>query len=52
MNFLNLEQLPFVGMSYQFHGEKQGAGDHPPDEGEGDGIGDNNQKMLLRGVLP
>src|ERR1700746_2068836 len=25
MNFLNLEQLPFVGMSYQFHGEKQGA---------------------------
>ena len=25
MNFLNLEQLPLVGMSYQFHGEKQGA---------------------------
>jgi mannose-6-phosphate isomerase-like protein (cupin superfamily) len=25
MNFLNLEQLPFVGMSYEFHGEKQGA---------------------------
>src|SRR6476620_5767302 len=25
MSFLNLEQLPFVGMSYQFHGEKQGA---------------------------
>ena len=25
MNFLNLEQLPFVGMSYQFHGEKQGT---------------------------
>ena len=25
MNFLTLEQLPFVGMSYQFHGEKQGA---------------------------
>src|SRR4029453_17844483 len=23
MNFLNLEQLPFVGMSYEFHGEKQ-----------------------------
>jgi mannose-6-phosphate isomerase-like protein (cupin superfamily) len=25
MSFLNLEQLPFVGMSYQFHVEKQGA---------------------------
>ena len=25
MTFLNLEQLPFVGMSYEFHGEKQGA---------------------------
>jgi mannose-6-phosphate isomerase-like protein (cupin superfamily) len=25
MNFLNFEQLPFVGMSYEFHGEKQGA---------------------------
>ena len=25
MSFLNLEQLPFVGMSYQFHGEQQGA---------------------------
>ena len=25
MNFLNFEQLPFVGMSYQFHGEQQGA---------------------------
>jgi quercetin dioxygenase-like cupin family protein len=25
MNFLNLEQLPFVGMSYEFVGEKQGA---------------------------
>lgn len=25
MSFLNLQQLPFVGMSYQFHGEKQGA---------------------------
>jgi len=25
MNFLNLEQLPFVGMSYEFHGEKQGT---------------------------
>ena len=25
MSFLDLEQLPFVGMSYQFHGEKQGA---------------------------
>jgi quercetin dioxygenase-like cupin family protein len=25
MSFLNLEHLPFVGMSYQFHGEKQGA---------------------------
>ena len=25
MSFLNLEQLPFVGMSYEFHGEKQGA---------------------------
>lgn len=25
MSFLNLEQLPFVGMSYEFHGAKQGA---------------------------
>ena len=25
MSFLNLEQLPFVGMSYEFHGEKEGA---------------------------
>jgi quercetin dioxygenase-like cupin family protein len=25
MTFINLEQLPFVGMSYEFHGEKQGA---------------------------
>ena len=25
MSFLNLEQLPFKGMSYEFHGEKQGA---------------------------
>jgi len=25
MSFLNLQQLPFVGMSYQFHGDKQGA---------------------------
>jgi quercetin dioxygenase-like cupin family protein len=25
MNFLNFEQLRFVGMSYEFHGEKQGA---------------------------
>jgi mannose-6-phosphate isomerase-like protein (cupin superfamily) len=25
MNFLNFEQLPFVGMSYEFHGEKEGA---------------------------
>jgi len=25
MSFLNFEQLPFVGMSYEFHGEKQGA---------------------------
>ncbi len=25
MSFLNLEQLPFVGMSYEFLGEKQGA---------------------------
>ena len=25
MSFLNLEQLPFVGMSHQFHGEKHGA---------------------------
>ena len=25
MSFLNLEQLPFVGMSYQFHGEKHDA---------------------------
>jgi mannose-6-phosphate isomerase-like protein (cupin superfamily) len=25
MSFINLEQLPFVGMSYEFHGETQGA---------------------------
>ena len=25
MSFLNLEQLPFVGMSYEFLGETQGA---------------------------
>jgi mannose-6-phosphate isomerase-like protein (cupin superfamily) len=25
MSFLNLDQLPFVGMSYDFIGEKQGA---------------------------
>ena len=25
MSFLNLQQLPFVGMSYEFVGEKQGA---------------------------
>jgi hypothetical protein len=25
MSFLNLEQLPFEGMSYEFHDEKQGA---------------------------
>jgi mannose-6-phosphate isomerase-like protein (cupin superfamily) len=25
MSFLTLEQLPFVGMSYEFVGEKQGA---------------------------
>ncbi len=25
MSFLDLEQLPFKGMSYEFHGEKQGA---------------------------
>ena len=25
MSFLNLEQLPFVGMSYEFVGEKQGV---------------------------
>jgi quercetin dioxygenase-like cupin family protein len=25
MSFLNLEQLPFVGISYEFVGEKQGA---------------------------
>ncbi len=25
MSFLNVEQLPFVGMSHEFHGEKQGA---------------------------
>jgi len=25
MSFLNLEQLPFIGMSYEFHGEKEGA---------------------------
>src|SRR6185295_16860985 len=25
MSFINLEQLPFVGMSYEFVGERQGA---------------------------
>jgi mannose-6-phosphate isomerase-like protein (cupin superfamily) len=25
LSFLNLEQLPFVGMSHEFHGEKEGA---------------------------
>src|ERR1044071_4763325 len=25
MSFTDLDQLPFVGMSYEFHGEKQGA---------------------------
>jgi quercetin dioxygenase-like cupin family protein len=25
MSFTNLEQLPFVGMSHEFHGEKEGA---------------------------
>src|SRR4029077_9011435 len=25
MSFIKLEQLPFKGMSYEFHGEKQGA---------------------------
>lgn len=25
MSFLDLEQLPFVGMSHEFHGEKHGA---------------------------
>ena len=25
MSFLNLEQLPFVGMSHEFVGEKEGA---------------------------
>ena len=25
MSFTNLEQLPFVGMSYEFHGDKEGA---------------------------
>lgn len=25
MRFLKFEQLPFVGMSYEFHGEKEGA---------------------------
>jgi quercetin dioxygenase-like cupin family protein len=25
MSFLKFEELPFVGMSYEFHGEKQGA---------------------------
>jgi quercetin dioxygenase-like cupin family protein len=25
MSFMDFEQLPFVGMSYEFHGEKQGA---------------------------
>jgi quercetin dioxygenase-like cupin family protein len=25
MSFLNLEQLPFAGMSYEFHGDKEGA---------------------------
>ena len=25
MSFMNLQQLPFVGMSYEFVGETQGA---------------------------
>jgi len=25
MSFISLEQLPFVGMSYEFVGEKEGA---------------------------
>jgi quercetin dioxygenase-like cupin family protein len=25
MSFINPEQLPFVGMSHEFHGEKEGA---------------------------
>ena len=25
MSFISLEQLPFVGMSHEFHGEKEGA---------------------------
>jgi len=25
MSFVNLDQLPFKGMSHEFHGEKQGA---------------------------
>jgi quercetin dioxygenase-like cupin family protein len=25
MSFINIEQLPFAGMSYEFHGEKEGA---------------------------
>lgn len=25
MSFIKLEQLPFVGMSYEFHGEQHGA---------------------------
>src|SRR3954463_320715 len=25
MSFINLEQLPFVGMSREFHGEREGA---------------------------
>jgi quercetin dioxygenase-like cupin family protein len=25
MSFTNIEQLPFEGMSYEFHGEKEGA---------------------------
>jgi quercetin dioxygenase-like cupin family protein len=25
MSFTNLDQLPFVGMSHEFHGEKEGA---------------------------
>jgi quercetin dioxygenase-like cupin family protein len=25
MSFTNLEQLPFAGMSYEFHGDKEGA---------------------------
>jgi quercetin dioxygenase-like cupin family protein len=25
MSFTNIEQLPFVGMSYEFHGDKEGA---------------------------